>query len=449
MSIFGAMITAVSGLRAQSFSMENISDNIANSQTTGYKRVDTSFEDLVPDYPLRVQQGGSVVAFSRGTNTLAGNITTTGVGTNVALSGEGFFVVRDRTTFTGGLPTFSATNLYSRRGDFEKDKNGYLVNGAGNYLVGYTVDPNTDAVTGATPDVLRFTNDLVPAKATTSIEYRANIPASPITAATTTTAGSELIGAAGGATVSATNEQTFLDHTISGGSVTLYDALGNPTVAQLRWGKVTNAAAGPPAVNDTWNLYYMSNSAATGATAKWTNAGTTFTFNSSGQLTTTLPVPINMTIDGTALGSINFNPGTGGLTQFGDVSGQYKPTLLRQDGYTAGTLERLSINDSGRVQAIYSNGQTQSVAQLAIAQFNAANSLKRGDGSTFQETLESGPPLFTPTATAVLSASVEGSNTDIAEEFSKMIITQQAYSANTRVVTTAQQMLQDAINIIR
>ena len=449
MSIFGAMITAVSGLRAQSFGMENISDNIANSQTTGYKRVDTSFEDLVADYPLRVQQGGSVIAFSRGTNTINGNINTTSIGTNVALGGEGFFVVKDQTSFAGATPTFSAGNLYTRRGDFELDKNGFLVNGAGNYMVGYTVNPLTDAVSGGAPDVLKFTQDLVPAKPSTQIDYRANIPASPITSATTSTPGSELIGANGGATVSATNEQAFLDHTISGGSVTMYDTLGNPVTAQLRWGKVTNAAVGPPAATDTWQLYYMSNSAATGATAKWTNAGTTFAFNASGQLTTAVPVAINFTIDGTALGSINFSPGSGGLTQFADVSGQYNPTTIRQDGYSAGVLQKLSITDTGRVQAVYSNGQTQSVAQIAVANFNAANMLKRGDGSTFSETLESGSPLISPTATSIISAAVEGSNTDIAEEFSKMIITQQAYSANTRVLTTAQQMLQDAINIIR
>ena len=131
------------------------------------------------------------------------------------------------------------------------------------------------------------------------------------------------------------------------------------------------------------------------------------------------------------------------------MSGQYNPTSIRQDGYSAGVLQDLKISDSGRIQAVYSNGQTQPVAQIAVAQFNAANMLKRGDGSTFTETLESGSPLISPSGGAFLSASVEGSNTDIAEEFSKMIITQQAYSANTRVVTTAQQMLQDAINIIR
>ncbi len=182
MGIFGAMITAVAGLRAQSYALENISGNIANSQTTGFKRVDTSFEDLVPSLPVRQQASGSVSAFSRGTNTIDGPLNATGVGTNIALSGEGYIVVRDRADYVGGLPTFSATNFYTRRGDFEVDKNGFLVNGAGNYLVGYQVDPLTDSVTGGAPDVLRFTNDQVPARATTTIVYRANLPAKPTTA---------------------------------------------------------------------------------------------------------------------------------------------------------------------------------------------------------------------------------------------------------------------------
>ncbi len=194
----------------------------------------------------------------------------------------------------------------------------------------------------------------------------------------------------------------------------------------------------------------MTNSNATGTQVKWVNAGSNFTFNSAGQLTSPTSVSIaNMTIDGTNLGTIAFAPGAGGMTQFADISGQYKPTTLNQDGYTAGTLLRLAINDAGRVQAVYSNGQTTSIAQIAVAQFNADNMLKRRDGGTFEETLESGPPLFAPSSTSVLSGTVEGSNTDIAEEFSKMIVTQQAYSANTRVVSTSQQMLQDVLNIIR
>ena len=154
MSIFAAMNTAVAGLQAQSFALENISDNIANSQTTGYKRVDTSFEELVPEFPLRQQIGGSVIAFSRGTNNIAGNITATGVGTNMALSGGGYMVVRDRVSYSGGVPTFAAKDLYTRRGDFELDKNGYLVNGAGNYLVGNVANATTGIIGTGSPTVL-------------------------------------------------------------------------------------------------------------------------------------------------------------------------------------------------------------------------------------------------------------------------------------------------------
>ena len=165
MSIFAAMNTAVAGLQAQSFALENISDNIANSQTTGYKRVDTSFQELVPDF-LRQQVGGSVIAFSRGTNNIAGNITATGVGTNMALSGGGYMVVRDRVSYAGGVPTFAAKDLYTRRGDFELDKNGYLVNGAGNYLVGNVANATTGIIGTGSPTVLQFSGAQIPAQPT-------------------------------------------------------------------------------------------------------------------------------------------------------------------------------------------------------------------------------------------------------------------------------------------
>ena len=138
-----------------------------------------------------------------------------------------------------------------------------------------------------------------------------------------------------------------------------------------------------------------------------------------------------------------------GLSQFADISGQVKANTLNQNGYPAGKLNDVAVNDDGRILATYSNGQTKAVGQIAIAQFNAADALKRASGSVFKETLESGSPILSANGTSVISGALEGSNTDIAAEFSKMIVTQQAYSANTRVVTTAQQMLQDAINIIR
>jgi flagellar hook protein FlgE len=454
MSIFGSMITAVTGLRGQSFALENISDNIANSQTTGYKRVDTTFQDMVPDFPLNQQIGGSVMASSKGTNTITGSYSATNIGTNVALNGQGFFVVRDRADSSGANPVFTNRDLFTRRGDFELDKNGYLVNGAGRYLVGSPVDPITGAVSGGAADVLKINTAQVPAKASTTIEYRTNIPSYPKTAnADPAVAGSELLKATGFAvdprtatgTVQAGEETSFLNQTISGGTVTLYDGLGSPVNVQLRWGKTASASGGG---TDTWQLFYMSNPNATGTAVKWTNAGQTFTFNSSGAMTapTGSPSIANLTVGGTNLGNIQLDLG---LTQFAAVSGQVQTSALRQDGYPAGDLDSISVSSDGRVVAAYSNGQTTSLAQISVAQFNAANMLKRMDGSTFSETLESGQPLYGMNGSSVLSGQLESSIPDIAEEFSKLIVTQQAYSANTRVVTTAQQMLQDTINIIR
>ncbi|GGH26587.1 flagellar hook protein FlgE [Alsobacter metallidurans] len=443
------MTNAVTGLRAQSYALENISDNIANSQTTGYKRVDTSFMDLVPSYPLKQQVGGSVTAFSRGTNTIAGNYTSTGVSTNVALNGEGFFVVRDRADTQAGLPVFSQRDLYTRRGDFTVDKNGFLVNGAGRYMVGSALDPITGNVAGG-PTVLKIGSDLVGARATTTVEYRANIPSTPQTTSySPATPGSDLyaVPATG---VTAAEETNFQNHTVTGGTVTAYDGQGTPTTVELRWAKTGT---------DTWNVYYANPAYdSTSATSlKWIAAGqgttlastpTAFTFDSAGKLTAPAAGTADLTgltVDGVTL---KLDVSTG-VSQYEDVSGQVKTTSIRQDGYPAGKLNDVSISDDGRVVASYSNGQTVALAQLQIARFNAPDSLKRMDGSTFEETLESGQPLYGLNGANIMGAQLEASNTDIADEFSKMIVTQQAYSANTRVVTTAQQMLQDAINIIR
>jgi flagellar hook protein FlgE len=451
MSIFGAMVNSVTGLSAQSYALENIADNIANSQTTGYKRVDTSFQDMVPDYPLRQQVGGSVSAFSRATNGLTGTITSTGVSTNFALNGPGFVAVRDRTDYAGGVPTFSAKNAYTRRGDFEVDKSGYLVNGAGYYLVGYPIDPVSGNVTAGTPDVLKVSNDLVPAKASTTLNYVANLPSTPKTPNyDPATPGSDIWAAAAGtppATVgpaTTPDATSFSSNSVSGQTVTMYDSLGQPVDVEVRWAKVaTNAGTGA----NTWGMYYNSTPGTTVGNSTWTLAGT-MVFNNAGQLTSpTSALSIDMSSRG--LGTVTMDVTQGQLTQYSDVNGTAKVSTLNQDGYPAGVLDSVSIESDGRIMASYSNGQVKALGQVALAQFNAPNMLKRMSGSAFEETLESGTPLFGANGTTLEGGSLEGSNTDIAQEFSKMIVTQQAYSANTRVVTTAQQMLQDAINIIR
>lgn len=465
MGVFSALTTAVSGMQAQSYALENISGNIANSRTAGFKRVDTTFSDLVPDSALNRQISGSVAAFSQATNTIQGDLSATRIDTNAAINGDGFFVVDQRLSGVGVNTQFSNQNLYTRRGDFDFDANGYLVNGAGYYLKGLKIDTVTGQLIGTQPEVLRITKEQFPAKATTSIEYRANIPSYPKTNnADSTVPGSELLSPAGftsnplsttaGGTgiVIGSEISSFLNQSIPGGSVTVYDQLGQATSVELRWAKVSNATAGPPAVADTWNLFVAENTGATGAAVAYRNVNVDITFGATGQMTApangNIPLP-TMTIGGTTISGIEVTTGGNGLTQNGDVSGQIDARSIRQDGYTAGTLDRVSVSAEGQVIGTFSNGQVVALAQLSVARFNAGNALKRLDGGAFEETIESGPPIIGLGTSQLIGGNVEQSNTDIADEFSKMIVTQQAYSANTKVITTAQEMLRDVFSIIR
>jgi flagellar hook protein FlgE len=455
MGIFGALTTAVTGMRAQAFALENISGNIANSQTTAFKRVDTSFEDLIPDTSLNAQLAGNVIAQSRTTNTVQGDIQNASVSTFMAINGQGFFVVEKPDSFTNGTPTFSGTQLYSRRGDFQVDSNGYMVNGAGYYLMGIPVDPTTGNAAATVPQTLQFQNGFIPAVPTTVIDYRANLASYPLTTNhDTAVPGSELVKPADfstpvGTSVVASDNTTFLNETITGGAVTAYDTAGTPVNIQLRWGKMDSASLGA-GHTDTWNLFYQTNSAATGAQVQWVNAGTNYTFGANGQLNPAIPTSTlsGVTVDGVALGNIDLVHGTNGMTQFADANGGVQINMLQQNGFPAGQLQSIAISDKGRVQGTYSNGRTLDLAEVTLANFSGANSLQRIDGGAFAATVDSGLPSYSAPG-KIIGSSLEGSNTDIADEFTKLIVTQQAYSANTRVITTSNQMVQDLLNMLR
>jgi flagellar hook protein FlgE len=200
----------------------------------------------------------------------------------------------------------------------------------------------------------------------------------------------------------------------------------------------------------TWELFYQESSTATGTQVAWRNAGATYTFNASGQMTSPTQVVTltGVTINGLPLGDIAINHGDSGITQFSDVNGNAQVNLLRQNGYPAGDLQGISVNEKGRVIATYSNGRTLEMAEIVLASFNADNSLKRLDGGAFEATSESGQAQY-GAAGKIIAKSLEGSNTDIADEFTKLIVTQQAYAANTRIVTTSDQMLQETLNMVR
>jgi len=239
----------------------------------------------------------------------------------------------------------------------------------------------------------------------------------------------------------------FLGDSISGGAITAYDATGAAVNVNLRWAKTDSAPL--PGI-DTWNLFYETDSTAAGTTPAWLNVGVDYTFT-SGQMDSTVPTTVSLTtptVNGVLLGNIDIQHGTSGLTQFADNGGTVQVNAISQDGFAAGALKSVSVNDKGRVVGTYSNSRTIELAEVTLASFNGPNNLKRLDGGAFAETDESGPPNFNSSA-KIVGSSLEGSNSDIGDEFTKLIVTQQAYSANTKVITTSNQMVQDLLNTLR
>lgn len=458
MGLFDALTTAVSGLQAQSFAMQNISGNIANSQTTAYKGIDTNFADLIPGDSVPTRQiAGGVIANSRATNNVQGTIQSTKSTTDMAVNGNGYFIVQAPTGFNGNQPLFGGIDSYTRRGDFQLDANGFLVNGAGYFLEGIPIDPTTGNPVGSVATPLQFQGNFLPASATSQVNYGINLPSTPATNAfTATTPNSELLNPAdfgtnptiaGTGTVVGSDVPTFVNESIDGGSVTIYDAIGTPANLQLRWAKVDSVAAGG---QDTWQLFYQTNSTATGAQVAWRNAGSNFIFDSTGQLN---PPITNITLTGvtintTSLGNITISSPTGGITQFANTSGVATVNNLQQNGYAAGQLKSIAVSDAGNIIGTFSNGQNVALAQVPLVHFNSPNNLKALDGGAYQLTNESGPAIAGSSG-KIIGQSLEASNTDIATEFTKLIVTQQAYSANTKVITTANQMSQDLLNVIR
>jgi flagellar hook protein FlgE len=156
----------------------------------------------------------------------------------------------------------------------------------------------------------------------------------------------------------------------------------------------------------------------------------------------------NLSVSGVSLGNVTMSFGTGGLTQFADTNGNVQTNQLQQDGYAAGQLQSVSVSNEGRVVGSYSNGRNIDLAEVSVATFNGANFLKRIDGGAFEVTNESGGAIYGKGG-GISGSSLEASNTDIADEFTKLIVTQQAYSANTKVITTANTMVQDLLNVMR
>jgi flagellar hook protein FlgE len=250
-------------------------------------------------------------------------------------------------------------------------------------------------------------------------------------------------------TVYGIDQTNFLDESIAGGSITAYDGTGTPVNMQFRWAKVDSSSLGS-GHSDTWNLFYQTNTSATNSEAAWVNVGTNFTFNSTGNLTpaiSTLSLP-SVSVNGTSLGTLSLDFGSNGITQFSNASGTAQVNLINQNGSAAGQLQSIAVDNEGRIVGTYSNGLTEPLAEVTLANFNGPNNLQQLDGGAYEATADSGPPLQNATGT-IVGSSLEASNVDIADQFSQLIVTQQAYAANTRVITTTNTMVQDLLDVIR
>jgi flagellar hook protein FlgE len=214
---------------------------------------------------------------------------------------------------------------------------------------------------------------------------------------------------------------------------------------------MTDSASLGAGHQNTWNLFYQTDTTASGGQTAWVNAGTNFVFNSNGVLTSPsgsgITIP-NVQVDGQSLGSVAFNVSSGALTQFATTGGTATVGTVSQNGFAAGQLQSVAVNNSGLVVGTFSNGQNIDLASVTLSHFNGTNYLKALDGGAYAVTDQSGPAIEGASGT-ISGSSLEGSNTDIADEFTKLIVTQQAYSANTKVITTANDMVQDLLNVLR
>jgi flagellar hook protein FlgE len=251
--------------------------------------------------------------------------------------------------------------------------------------------------------------------------------------------------APGNGTVIGSDLSTFTSQSIDGGSVTAYDSDGNPLNVQFRWAQVASANG-----QSMWNLFYQTNSGATGSESAWQNVGTNFIFNGSGQLVqpTTSALTLPLTINNDTLSNVEINFGTNGLTQFANTAGTAEVTQIQQNGFAAGSLQSVSVDTNNRVVGSFSNGQTIPLAEITLANFNGADAMQALSGGAWAATPESGNPIFSGTG-SIAGSSLEASNVDIATQFSQLIVAQQAYSANARVMSTADQMVQSLLQVIQ
>jgi flagellar hook protein FlgE len=447
MSLFGSLFSGVSGLNAQSRSLAMISDNIANVSTNGYKRSVAQFGDLVTEAQSRTTyNSGGVQTRTVYTMEDQGLIQGSSSTTDVAITGGGFFAVNTSADGAG-------EQLYTRDGSFTKDVNGFLVTSFGAYLQGWKLDADGNPIDVNKLETVSVADTVGLAQATTNIKVAGNLNTdSPLTTAPAT--GSLAAYAAG---ADETSTPAPVKPTVNQ-NITIYDSLGRSQTLTLGFVKTGT---------NSWYMEVYGDPGQLDATAHPNGliASGEVSFNSDGTLAgipsltnaysaaTASGVAIKWTAtNGAADSDIVLDFGTvgtsTGLTQLAQNSGF---STLTQNGSPTGQLNGLSIDGDGMVIASFTNGKTRALYQIPIATFANPSGLEPRSDNLYAASETSGNVYMRAVgeggAGALSTSSVEASNVDIADEFSKMIVTQRAYSANTKIISTANEMLDDLLRL--
>lgn len=399
----------VSGLNASASNLDVIGNNIANSGTIGFKSGSVQFSDVYAG--SRVGLGAEVAGVSQ--NFSAGAVQTSSRALDVAITnGDGLF----RLASPGG------EIAYSRNGQFNMDKTGFIVNSGGYRLTGYPVGANGE-VAGASPTPLQLPTAAMAPKSTEKVAAQFNLDSRSVTPTATP--------------FDPTNSATYN----YANAVTVFDSLGNSHELATFFVK-SDATATP----NTWNVY----AAADGAVVNG-GAGSPLIFDDKGAMN-----PPNQTI---SVAGLDFKNGSTspmaltvdvtGTTQFGNANEVNK---LTQDGYTSGVLSSFAIEQNGTITGKYSNEQTQSLGKVVLSSFMNPNGLKSLGGNLWTETAASGGPLTGSPGDgtklgALTSGAVEASNVDLTSELVNLIIAQRTYQANAQTVKTQDQVLQTLVNL--
>jgi flagellar hook protein FlgE len=415
MSFLRSLFSGVSGLRNQQTMMDVIGNNIANINTVGFKASRATFSEL---YAQTLQGSTQPSATNGGTNPIQvglgmkmnsidtlftqGSFETTGVDTDLALSGTGFFVVNQ-----GGK------TLYTRDGNFKLDSNGQMTNpGTGAILQGKMADALGNIPSGTTLQNLQIQMDMKsPANATTTAKFGGNLDSS----------------AAVGDVVNS--------------SVTVFDALGNETTVELAFTKTGNNA---------WSW-----AATTAAPATTASAGTITFDNTNGTVSAVTGSPI-VVDPGTGAPPVSFelnlgNPGTGDMSGLTQTAGDSTVSMRSQDGYTSGTLTGITVESTGVIRGTFSNSTKLALGQVMVAEFSNPSGMMKQGSNLWDVSGNSGSPaIVNPgTSTSIVSGALEQSNVDLADEFTKMITAQRGFQANARVITTSDEILQEVVALKR